>query len=128
MARPAIQVEGATELRRTFRKVGADASDLTAVNRQVAALIAGPARFLAPSKSGRLAASIRPRATRRSAKVAAGGARVPYARVQEYGWPARGIVAHRFMEQALKLNRDAAVTLYRKRMAEVISKAGGGVP
>lgn len=128
MATPAISVEGAADVRRTFRRIGVDASELTAVHREVAALIVGPARALAPYRSGRLAGSIRPRATRASAKVAAGGKRVPYARVQEYGWPARGIVAHRFMERALAANRDAAVALYRRRMAEVIAKAGRGAP
>lgn len=119
-----VEVEGAPELRRTLKRMGADMGDLTALHRQVAGIVVGPARSLAPHASGRLAGSIRPRATRAAARIAAGGARVPYARVQEYGWPARGIVARRYMERALATTRDAVVATYRTGIAAIVAKYG----
>jgi len=42
----------------------------------------------------------------RVAVARAGGARVPYAGVQHYGWPARGITAHPFLTQAVQATRS----------------------
>lgn len=101
MARPLVEIEGGAELRRALREANADLRDLTAVNRKVATVVATTASRMAPRRTGRLAFSVKPRATRTTASVVVGGTilggavsvdgrwrgEVPYAAVIHWGWP-----------------------------------------
>jgi hypothetical protein len=56
-------------------------------NLAAARIMAAAARASAPRRSGRLAATVRPRASTRTARVAVGGPGVPYAGVIHWGTP-----------------------------------------
>jgi hypothetical protein len=96
-----LQVTGLTALARDLRKAGADSADLRTLMRQVGALVVKAAYPLAPNKTGRLAATIRAGGGKTKAVVRAGGAKVPYAGVQHYGWPAHHIAPHPFLTTAV---------------------------
>lgn len=88
--KPAIEVEGARELRRKLRDVEGSAADLKAAHKAAADIVAEQARFEVPVRSGRLKATIRPLASKTRAQVAAGrGKQVPYAGPVHFGWPTR---------------------------------------
>lgn len=138
MAGFGVEVIGGNRLRSTMRKAGMDVKELTAINKEAAAIVTGAAKALAPigkpgSKRGRgrpksggaLAASIRAGATTRAGVVRAGGARVPYANVQHWGWPRRGIRAKHFVSDAAISTEHIWVKNYERKMNAVIKKVKG---
>lgn len=99
------------DLRRADKELDTDFSPrLRAANKAVAELVASEARMRAPADSGRLRASIGAGASGRSAYVKAGTpGRVPYAPVQEFGWPGHGISPQPFIYPAIAAKSEAAV-------------------
>jgi hypothetical protein len=122
----AVRVEGARELRRELRALGADLGELTAANRRIAELVVPRARAMSPNTSGRgtgrLAESIAARATRTQARISS---RLVYAPVIEYGWPAHGIEPTQFVQRAIEESRDAVVAAYQDELGRIIEKHGG---
>lgn len=81
--RPGIQVAGLREFRRSLST--ADAATTKIINEELRAAaekVADTARSLAPRKTGRLAASLKPYATGNRVGVRS---RLPYANVQHWG-------------------------------------------
>lgn len=92
MPRAHLEVQGGRQLRSALRKAGNDLTDLKAVHAEVAAIVSNAARATAPRKTGRLADSVRPNASKTRARVAVGNNRstksgVPYAGPIHWGWP-----------------------------------------
>lgn len=87
MSTVVVRVEGLDELRRALRAAGRDLPrELKAILNEAGGLIATATRLRVPVRSGRLAASIRPRSTQREGRVQMGTpARVPYAGWIEFG-------------------------------------------
>lgn len=83
----AVRVEGARALRRALRAAGDDLSDLKDTHYQVAQLVAEVAYGTAPRRSGDLAETIRPNASKTRARVAVGNSKIRYAGPIHWGWP-----------------------------------------
>lgn len=116
--RAQVRVSGLRELQREVRKAkGSEGRKaLTRANRKAANIVRDDARTVTvPRKSGRLAGSIRATAGAAKAAVMAGSARVPYAGVINYGWPAGS------MRQALSTSSSA----YWRRVASKVSGIKG---
>lgn len=138
MARFGVQVRGGRRLRSTMKKAGMDVKQLTTINKEAATIVAGAAKVRAPigkpsrkrgrgrpKAGGALKNSIRPGATTRAAVVRAGGARVPYANPQHWGWPKRHIKAKYFMSSAAKQTEPIWVKQYEHKMKRVIKQVKG---
>jgi len=101
MARGSAQIEvtGAREFRRRLNRLekGLGGSEMRKVHLNVAQLVESKAVATTPRRSGRLAGSVRGKATTRQATISAGKASVPYAGVIHFGWPRRNIRANRFL-------------------------------
>ena len=127
--KPALQIEGGRKLRRAFREVGDDMSDLKELHKQLADDVADSAKRKVPVRSGRLQRSIRGSGTKTAARVRAGNNRksgpssVPYAGPIHFGWGARGIRPQPFMYDALDDRREAVVRAYDDQVREIIRKA-----
>lgn len=81
-----VEIKGLKELVAGLRKADRDLPKaVSKAHREIARKVAAEARRRAPARSGRLRASIRPSGTARGASVRMGGAKVPYAGVQEFG-------------------------------------------
>lgn len=115
-----------------------DVKQLTAINKEAAGIVAGAAKVRAPigkpsrkrgrgrpKSGGALKNSIRPGATTRAAVVRAGGARVPYANPQHWGWPKRHIKAKYFLSSAAKQTEPIWVKQYERKMKRVIKQVKG---
>lgn len=95
-----VRVEGLRETVRRLESLGVDVADLKdafgAISREVVTEAATLANALEDA-TGALAGTIRAARTKNKAVVRAGSARIPYAGVINYGWPARGIGPSAFL-------------------------------
>ena len=120
-----FHVKGAAKLEATLKKAGTELGEMKDLHARAGALLAETARPLAPVLTGRLAASIRSSGTKTAGVMRAGGGSVPYAGVQEFGWPARNIPAQPYGTAALIETEPAVLDLYQKEVEKVLSKVKG---
>jgi phage gpG-like protein len=116
----AVQVEGAREVRRTLKKLGAGTRNMTDIHRKVAAMVVGPAQARTRrGATGKLAGSYKVRASAAKASVASN---LVYAPVQEFGWPRHGITPSHALVGALEENRAAIADAYSKYVADLVER------
>ena len=123
-----IQVEGAAELQRAMKRMGADLKDLTKVNRAASDIVAQDARVGAPRLTGALSRTIKPGARKTVGYVQAGSRLVPYAGPIHFGWPRRNIEPQLFLYDALESRRDQVVDVYEKRVSELVRRLDRETP
>lgn len=117
-----VQVTGADEVARRFGSLSRDVDDLHSPFAEIADRIAADARAFAPKRTGRLAGGVRPSATARAGGVTVGG--VPYAAVQNFGWPRRGIAGSLFMQRAADSKGAASADELGTEVQRQISRNG----
>lgn len=118
-----IQVEGAREVRATLRKLGQGTRDMSAVHRQVAAMVIGPAQGATRRRSGRLAGSYRVRASAAKASIAS---TLVYAPIQEFGWPRHGITPSHALEGTVEAMRGPIAEAYAKHVGDLVDRLNAG--
>lgn len=127
-AAPAVSVEGVREVNRALRKVGAGTKEMSGLHRTIARAVAPEvsAEFMARTSAptGKLAASMRPRATARKASVVS---TLVYAPIIEYGWPARGIAATGSAAAVLERRAAGIVEQYSREVGGIIDRAMEGI-
>jgi phage gpG-like protein len=123
MATAGVTVQGARELRGAMRKAGLDMGEMKAVHARVGLLVAQSTT--PPRRSGRLAASIRSTGQAGAAVVRAGGAKVPYAGVIEYGWPSRNISAQPYLRTAAHRTEPRWAPMYLAEVQAILDRIGG---
>jgi hypothetical protein len=121
-------ITGLREVVRNLEKIGVDVADLKEVFTNIGEMVRADAAVLAPSKSGRLAASIKPTKTKNKAAIRAGSARVPYAGAINYGWPKRGIRPANFMKRAIDADTPRALEMMDEGIGEIIRRYGMAGP
>lgn len=121
-----VVVVGDRETRLAFKRLGLKARDLSDAFGRIAADAASDARMLAPKVSGRLAADVRPSKAKTKAVVMVGRVSVPYAGVQEFGWPRRNIAAQPFMRPAADSKAESAAEEINREMKKQIRSVGLG--
>lgn len=85
-----VEVTGIKALMRDAEAVGVAVEDLKELTHRLALPIAARAKTLAPKKTGRLAAGIKPSKSKRKVMVRVGSkSRLPYAGVNHYGLDSR---------------------------------------
>ena len=119
------RVDGADTVAATLTDAGDDLDDLTAPGEQAGAVLVADARRRAPRRSGRLRASIRAVAAAHGATVSAGGARVPYAGVQEHGWRRHHIRGSHYLSGSADANADRVAELYGTRVGQIMDQVKG---
>lgn len=122
MPAPVVRVEGGRQLRAALREAAGDLGDLRHANTQAAALVARAGAADAPRRSGLLAASVRPGASQSAAIVRAGSARVPYAGVIHYGWPARHIRAQPWLREDAERTQPTWLALYHRAIQAILDR------
>jgi phage gpG-like protein len=120
-----LDVEGGKELRRSLKAAGDDLADLKEAHAEAARTVATAAKGTAPVRTGRLAASIRGSGTKTGAIVRAGGARVPYAAIQEFGWPRHNIVGQPYLVPAARETEPDWRRAYEAAVKRILAKVKG---
>lgn len=109
-----------------MKAAGLDLEELKATNASVAGVVASAGRAGAPvGPTGRLAASVRPGATKTMAVTRAGFARVPYAGPIHWGWPKRNITAQPFLSDAATGTEGTWQAIYMRFIEKVIQQIEG---
>jgi hypothetical protein len=121
--RPAVEIEGAKEVRRALKQMGDDLADLKDLHAEVGELVASEARSIAPHDSGDLSGSIRTARRAAGSFVLAGSRRVPYAGPIHFGWRARNIEPQPFLYEAIDSRRDAVIRRYREGIDRITDDA-----
>lgn len=115
-----VRVEGLRSTLRKMSEAGADATDMKALMHEIGMLVVNDAA--PPRVSGALAGSMRAGRGKTKAVVRAGGAKVPYAGVIHYGWPARNIKPQPFLLDALQRQRSNALGKLEEGIQEILRK------
>jgi hypothetical protein len=129
MSRPpvvaSVKVEGLRELQRELRRLEETElrKELRGINKDAARIVADEGKARAPSRTGRLAASITPKGEQRGAVVQAGSAsRVPYAGPIHFGWAARNIEPNPFLYDALSDRWSEVYNSYQKALDDLVDR------
>lgn len=117
-----VTVTGLSRTVRDLERMGVSVDDLKDAFGRITAEGVQIASGAAPHVSGALAGTVRGSRTKNKSVVRAGGAAARYAGVQNYGWPARGIPAKKYMQEvdaqlgprAPQMLEDELRTLIRK--------------
>lgn len=117
-----VEVEGGPQLRRAFKRLEASADDLKDLHRVAAEPVADEARTIVPVLDGGLRASIRQDRRAKGAAVLAGGARIPYAGVIHFGWPARNIEPDPFLYDAADRRADEVRDRYAAGIGRLVER------
>jgi len=127
MARPLVQIEGARQLRATLGQSADGLEDLKTANARAAAVAADETRRRAPrGETGRLVGSVRSSGTKTAGYVRAGGARVPYPGVQEWGYRSgRPIKGQHYMTDAAKAAEPRWLPAYERELNDALKKIKG---
>lgn len=120
-----MEVVGARQLRATMRRAELDMADMKATHAKVAGIVATRATQLAPKRTGRLAATIRPAGTQTQAIIRAGYARVPYAQPIHWGWPRRNIRGNPWMSTAATTTELAWFAAYSADIDRILDQIRG---
>ncbi len=121
-----VRIEGLASVQRQLRKLSDDvdyqANEFLSTNKAIASAVAGDAKAFVPVLSGALAASLREGATKKSARVKAGGGGIAYAGPIHFGWPARRIAPQPFFYDAIDRRRDEITKRYEDLVDTLIKK------
>lgn len=115
-----VRVKGLSKTVRALTKAGADTQDMKELMHEIGMIVIKAS--MPPSQSGALEGSLRAGRGKTKAVAKAGGARVPYAGVIHYGWPARNIEATNFLTDALTNNREEVFRKMEEGLGEILKK------
>lgn len=121
-----LRVTGLREMVRDLEAVGVEVEDLKDAFGAIAQEGAEVGRGLTPQRSGRLAGSTRGNRAKAKAVVTWGRASIPYAGVQNYGWPRRNIRPQEFAQGTDRVMSPIAVRKLEDNIEQVIRERGLG--
>jgi hypothetical protein len=133
VANEPIKIRGLAEFNRSLRKLDKDAPKaLRLVGNEAAALVVKDASADVPTLTGAAASSIRASSTRTSARVRAGGSKVPYYGFLDYGGNVgingsvhrEFIKTGRYLYPAFDRNRDAVAETLNDGLVKVAEDSG----
>lgn len=118
-----VRITGLGDTVRKLERLGVSTDDLKQAFGQIAEEVARDAGRIVPVQTGALAGTIRPARTKNKAVVRAGtGARVPYAGVINYGWPAHGITPTEFLTRPANSDLPQKSAAIERNLAALIRK------
>lgn len=117
-----ITITGVKEVTDTLNKLGKDLESNIELNKELSTTLSQKASALAPRLTGALASSVVGNPSAEKAQIMAGSAAVPYAGVQEYGWPEKNIQAQPYLRPAIHNNMGYIIEKYNESIQKAIKK------
>lgn len=118
----AITITGVKEVTDTLNKLGKDLESNIELNKELSTTLSQKASALAPRLTGALASSVQGNPSAEKAQILAGSVAVPYAGVQEYGWPEKNINAQPYLRPAIHNNMGYIIEKYNESIQKAIKK------
>ncbi len=127
MTAPVLQVEGGRQLRKSLKAAGDDLQEMKDTHNQVGTFVARRAVPRTPrGKTGNLAASGRPGATKTAAIVRFGGARVRYALGVHWGEKRRRrLTARPWVTETAQETEPTWTQMYQQGVERVLARIRG---
>jgi phage gpG-like protein len=117
-----ITISGVKEVTDTLKKLGRDIESNIELNKELSTTLSQKASAMAPKLTGALASSVVGNPSAEKAQILAGSAAVPYAGVQEYGWPERNIKAQPYLNPAVRDNMGYIIEKYNDSIQSAIKQ------
>lgn len=119
-----VRVEGAREFRSALRAISREwPKVMREANLRAAQTVVSEAKRRAPVLTGRLRDSIKAGATQRAGYIKAGTSiRIPYAPVQEFGWPGHNIEPQPYVYPAIAAKREDVIEEYGKAVDRIMAR------
>jgi phage gpG-like protein len=108
-----------------MKRAGLDLADFADANAAAGAIVVAEAPHWIHSRSDRLAGSIRAGKAKTNATIRAGGAKIRYAGVHEWGWPARNIRPRPYLTTAAAATESRWSDVYFARLEAIVDKIKG---
>lgn len=115
-----VRVEGLKETIRALEQAGTATADMKDLMHEIGLIVTRSAATRVPVKSGRLRRSLRAGRGKTKAVARAGSARLPYAPIIHYGWPARSIPARPFLADAVARNQRQIIDALISGLGDII--------
>ena len=112
MAEAGISIQGVKEVTDSLNKLARDLESNIELNKELSTTLSQKASAMAPKLTGALASSVQGNPSAEKAQILAGSAAVPYAGVQEYGWPERNIRPQPYLNPAVNDNMGYIIEKY----------------
>ena len=117
-----ISVEGEAKVKAALDKLEKDLVDRSELNKDLSTELSQKASAMAPRLTGALASSVKGNPSSEKAQILAGSNAVPYAGVQEYGWPAKNIQAQPYLRPAVYNNMGYIVEKYNNYIESIVKR------
>lgn len=117
-----LRIEGLRRTLRDLHRAGVAAEDIKDSMHRLGSMVVESAQPRVPVASGRTRATLRAGRGKTKAVVRMGGAKVPYAPVIHYGWPARGIRAQPSLVEAFQAMQPRLVVALSDELAGLLAK------
>jgi len=118
----AITIQGVKEVTDSLNKLARDLESNIELNKELSTTLSQKASALAPRLTGALASSVQGNPSAEKAQILAGSAAVPYAGVQEYGWPEKNIKAQPYLNPAVNNNMGYIIEKYNDSIQKAIKQ------
>lgn len=117
-----VTIQGTKQVEALIEKLGADIESNIELNKELSQTLSQKASSMAPRLTGALASSVVGNPSAQKAQIVAGSDAVPYAGVQEYGWPDRNIKAQPYLRPAVENNMGYIIEKYNESIKDNIKK------
>ena len=118
----AITIQGVKEVTDSLNKLARNLESNIELNKELSTTLSQKASALAPRLTGALASSVQGNPSAEKAQILAGSAAVPYAGVQEYGWPEKNIKAQPYLNPAVNNNMGYIIEKYNDSIQKAIKQ------
>jgi phage gpG-like protein len=118
----AITIQGVKEVTDSLNKLARDLESNIELNKELSTTLSQKASALAPRLTGALASSVQGNPSAEKAQILAGSTAVPYAGVQEYGWPQKNIKAQPYLNPAVNNNMGYIIEKYNDSIQKAIKQ------
>jgi len=117
-----INIQGVKEVTDSLNKLARDLQSNIELNKELSTTLSQKASAMAPKLTGALASSVIGNPSAEKAQILAGSESVPYAGVQEYGWPERNIRPQPYLNPAVKDNMGYIIEKYNDSIQSAIKQ------
>jgi phage gpG-like protein len=122
MAEANISIQGIKEVTDSLNQMARNLESNIELNKELSTTLSQKASALAPRLTGALASSVVGNPSAEKAQIMAGSAAVPYAGVQEYGWPEKNINAQPYLRPAIHNNMGYIIEKYNDSIQKAIKQ------